>query len=152
MTSRKIMHFIDALAVAAGALVLTAALFDLAPAEAASLVNAVHGSTGQPLTLLLGATLATLPGSRRVLWPALFSHHDLAECHDVADAVRRVGLQQRVQAANLYMTDLSDEAVTRAFGDAKSLQDWFGPALADPQLRRQIDPRVLQRIETLAIN
>ena len=150
MNSRKIMNFIDALAVAMGSLVIAFALTGIDMAQASTLSAVVHGSSGQPAMLLLGATLATFPGSRRVVWPSLFARNDLSECQEVAEAVCRVGLQQRVQAANLYMTDLSDEAIQRAFGDDNSVLDWFSPAYADAKLRRQMAPEIVARIESLA--
>jgi len=150
MNSRKIMNFVDALAVVMGSLVIAFALTGIDMAQASTLTAVAHNSSGQPAMLLLGATLATFPGSRRVVWPSLFSRNDLSECQEVADAVRRVGLQQRVQAANLYMTDLSDEAIGRAFGDDNSLLDWFSPAYADAKLRSQMAPEIIARIEGLA--
>ena len=149
MMNRKIMHFVDALAATVGALMLLAGAGIFDAAQAANL-SASHASGAQPVLLLLGASRATFPGTRRVMWPGLFSHHGLSECQDVAEAVRRVGLQQRVQAANLYMSDLSDEAIGRAFGNEKALLDWFGPAYADPKLRHQMTPEIRSRIETLA--
>jgi hypothetical protein len=150
MNRRKIMNFVDALAVGLGSLVIAFALTGMDMAQASTLSSVVHSSSGQPALLMLGATLATFPGSRRVVWPSLFARNDLSECQEVADAVRRVGLQQRVQAANLYMTDLSDEAIDRAFGDDNSLLDWFSPAYADTKLRSQMAPEIIARIESSA--
>ena len=150
MNSRKIMNIVDAMAVAVGSLVIAFALTGMDAAQASALSSVAHSASGQPALLLLGATLATFPGSRRVVWPSLFSHHDLSECQEVAYALRRVGLQQRVQAANLYMTDLTDEAINRAFGDDDSVLDWFGPAYADAKLRSQMAPEIVARIEGLA--
>jgi hypothetical protein len=148
MMSRKIMHLVDALAVTVGTLLIVAGVTGVA--EAASLGTALQGSTSQPVMMLVGATLASFPASRRVLAPSLFSPHHLSECQDVADALRRVGLQQRVQSANLYMTDLSDEAITRAFGSDEAVLDWFGPAYADDKLRQQMTPEIVSRIEAVA--
>ena len=48
------------------------------------------------------------------------------------------------------MTDLSDEAIDRAFGDDNSLLDWFSPAYADTKLRSQMAPEIIARIESSA--
>jgi|GEM_PF-1518849 len=149
MLNRKIMHLVDAFAVTVGALMILAALNAFDSAQAATLTNVAHGGT-QPVLLLMGATLATFPGTRRVMWPSLFNQNSLSECQEVAEAVCRVGLQQRVQAANLYMSDLSDEAIDRAFGDKNAMLDWFSPAYADAKLRSQMAPEIITRIETLA--
>ncbi len=150
MSRRFTATLFDGAAVLAGVTLTTIALLALDPAQASGLGAAAQGGVVQPTLLVMGLLLTTLPGSRRVMWPTLFAHDDLSECQDVADALCRVGLQQRIQAANLYMNDLSDEALDRAFDGDDGVMDWFRPTLDDRQLSNQIDPLLLKRIEVIA--
>ncbi|OIQ86821.1 hypothetical protein GALL_313290 [mine drainage metagenome] len=150
MSRRLSATLFDGAAVLTGATLTTLALLALDPAQASGLGAVAHSSVVQPTLLVMGLLLSTLPGSRRVFWPTLFAQDDLSECHDVADALCRVGLQQRVQAANLYMNDLSDEALDRAFEGDNGIMEWFRPTLADHRLSNQIDPLLLKRLEVIA--
>jgi hypothetical protein len=152
MTANKIMHLVDAIAVAGGLFLLVVMAAGGTPADAAML-SAVGpaGPLSQPLLGFLGAAFITFPVTRRLAYRHFIATDNLAECNDVGQALQRLAMQQRVQAGNLYLVDLPEDSILRAFdGDEGGVWAWLQPAYDDPALRRQFDPRLLTRLEAMA--
>ncbi|HLN25500.1 MAG TPA: hypothetical protein VK558_16120 [Patescibacteria group bacterium] len=146
------MHLLDAIAIGVGLLLLVMLAGGLSPADAAVL-SAAHpaGPLSQTLMGILGAGFTTFPVTRRLAYRHLIAADNLAECDDVGQALQRLAMQQRVQAGNLYLVDLPEDSILRAFdGDEGGVWAWLAPAYADPALRRQFDPRLLARLDAIA--
>jgi len=152
MTATKITHLLDAFAIGSGLLLLVMSVAGFAPADAAVLTGALPaGPLSQPLLGVFGAAFTTFPMTRRMVYRHWIATDNLAECDDVGQALWRLAMQQRVQMGNLYLLDLPEDSIRRAFdGDENGQWEWLQPAYADPALRRQFDPRLLSRLEALA--
>jgi len=147
--TQTIQKILDSLCMIGGIALITLALLGMNTADAASLTLVSAMQSQYQAVLAMGILLLTAPLTRRSLGPVLMGNSSLRECKDVADAVSRLGLQQRVQAVNVYFNSLDDSSITRAFGGADGLADWIRPACQDPELARQIDPAVMRRIQHL---
>ncbi len=151
MLHKKILHVIDAVSVAAGLSLAVTGVMDFSSANAAILDGQPLSSQWlQPMLVLLGFVLLTFPLSRRLAYHSMLNPANVAECHEVGQALERIALMQRVQAGNLYALDLDDAALQRAFDGPQGLWTWLRPAYEDPALRRQIHPDLLRRLEQTA--
>ena len=151
MLRNRILHIFDAVSVSAGLFLFATGVMDFSEANAA-LPSGVPLSSHwvQPVLVLLGFVLVTLPLSRRLAYHSMLNPSNVAECQEVGHALERIALMQRVQAGNLYAADLEDEALERAFDGPKWLWTWLRPAYEDEALRRQIHPNLLRRLERMA--
>jgi len=151
MLRHRILHIMDAVSVAAGLSLAAAGIMELSQAQAALLGGEPPSAQWlQPVLVLVGFLLATLPLSRRLAYHSMLNPANVAECHEVGQALERIALMQRVQAGNLYAADLEDAALERAFDGPEGLWAWLRPAYEDEALRRQIHPNLLRRIEAVA--
>ncbi len=147
--SAKLFHFLDGLAVILGGVMLTAVIMSLSPAEAATGLGGLVPPESHPFLGFFGLTLATLPGSRRLIRHALTPPHEMREYQDMGRALHRIALLQRVQAGNLYLTHLDDDGILNVFHGAHGLWEWLGPVYDDAALRGQMHPHLLARLEAV---
>ncbi len=140
----RIVHVIEVIAVVLGLFILTATLVNLSVAEAAGvpdlLVRDSHTLWGGA-----GLFLTTLPVTRRVAQHIFLDDAGVCEFQEMTTAMRRIGLQNRVQATNLYLAGLPDESWRKVFADDRDLWAWLGEAYGDEALRRQMHPDVAMR-------
>jgi len=146
----RLLHILDGLAVLLGIGVLLAAVVNNSPAEAATVLESVAGKHSQPLGVMLGFTLTSLPLSRRAIYHALMRPADMRELHDVGNALHRIALFQRVQAGNVYLAHMDDQGVRNVFTTEQGLWEWLSPAYHDASLRSQMHPKLLNRLEKLS--
>ncbi|HVI49899.1 MAG TPA: hypothetical protein VM661_01670 [Candidatus Sulfotelmatobacter sp.] len=146
----RLLHILDGVAVLLGIAVLLAAVINNSPAEAATVLESVAGRHSQPIGVILGFTLTSLPLSRRAVYHAFMRPADMRELHDVGRALQRIALMQRVQAGNIYLAHMDDQGVRNVFSSDKGLWDWLSPAYRDESLRRQMHPKLLSRLDALA--
>lgn len=146
----RLLHILDGVAVLLGMAVLLSAVINVSSAEAATVLESMAGRHSQPIGVMLGLGLTSLPLSRRAVYHALMRPSDMRELHDVGHALHRIALMQRVQAGNIYLAHMDDQGVRNVFQSDKGLWDWLSPAFHDESLRRQMHPKLLARLETLA--
>ncbi len=80
---------------------------------------------------LAGLALILLPMARRV-FQRICDPGDVVEFHNLALALRRVGLGSRVNTINLYLGDRNDEAWRAIFASEKDLWDWLARPIRMP--------------------
>lgn len=147
----RIIHVVEVIAVVLGLFILTAVFINLSVAEAAGL----PGLVVQDNHSLLGGAglfLSTLPMTRRVARHVFFDDQGVCEFQEMTTAMRRIGLQNRVQATNLYLAGLPDESWNKVFSDDRDLWAWLGEAYRDDALRRQMHPDVAMRTQRAALS
>jgi hypothetical protein len=147
----RLLHILDGLCVLMGLAVLFTVLVNNSPAEAASLLDSIGGKGSHPIGILLGFTLTSLPLSRRVIYHSLMRPGDVREVSEMGQALHRIALFQRVQAGNVYLVDMDDQGVNNVFSSEKGLWEWLGPAYHDVSLRRQMHPKLLERLDRLSL-
>ena len=145
----RIIHVIEAISVILGLFILTATFVNLSVAEAAGLPSLLVRDSH---VLLGGAgmVLTTLPLTRRLTQQVFFSNGHVSEFKEMTNAMRRIGLQNRVQATNLYLAGMPDESWNKVFPSDRELWRWLGEAYEDGALRRQMHPDVAMRAERAA--
>lgn len=148
---KLLLHLFDILAVISGATLVVGGLTDLEQVNA-EVMNAGGASFSllQPMLMVAGIALISLPATRRLLFWALMNPSNIAECGDMGRALQRIGLMERVQAGNLYATELDEEGFVHALDGEEGMWQFLGPAYRDPQLREQFDPALLTHLQALA--
>lgn len=146
---RVFIHLFDLFAIVGGGLLILGGLIDATQA-AGTEPPFLALNMMRPALTLVGFAMFTLPLTRRFAYHALTNPANVVECGDVGRALHRIGLLQRVHEGNLYAVDLDDAALARALDGQDGLWRFLGPAYQDPQLRRQIDPSLLARLEAIA--
>ena len=147
----RIIHIVEVLCVALGLFFIVGAFFNLSVAEAAGLSGSFVRDT-HPLLGFAGIALASVPVTRRMALQMFCDDGAVAEFQEMTSAMRRIGLQHRVQATNLYLAGLPDESWRKVFPNDRELYSWLGEAYHDSALRRQMHPDVASRTERAVLS
>jgi len=148
--NKTLLHCLDLGCVSLGGALMVVDALNATEAVAALVGTPLGNGPLLPVLTVLGLFLACLPLTRRVLGQSLQPWRDSHEMHDLKHALTRIALQQRLQAANLYLADMDEAGLRRIFAQDGDLQSWMAPVLLDPALKAQLSTKLLRRLEPVS--